>query len=120
PLARRCAKLAFRWGAHRDHPAENLDLDPRDRSAVEPAINDLEELADGRVIASREVAHRKRDRDFVALAAIAHESGALLHQFGGGGAAPPRCFCFGGPLCGQAGVPIARAGCLAAPTLRRG
>src|SRR3989442_10513867 len=88
-LASWCAKLAFRWGAHRDHPAENLDLDAWDRAAVEPAINGLEQLADGRSIGSREVAHRKLDRDLVALAAVAHEGGALLDQFGGGRAAPP-------------------------------
>src|SRR5260370_21599975 len=89
PLASGCAKLAFRWGAHRDHPAENFDLDLRARSAVEPAIHCLEQLADGRSIGSRQVAHRKPYCDLVALAAITHVSGALLNQFGGG-RAPPR------------------------------
>src|SRR5262249_58730490 len=84
-----CAKLAFRWRPHRDHPAENLDVDARDRSAVEPAIDGLEQLADGRSIGRREVAHRKLDCDLVALAAVAHESGALLDQLGGGPAPPP-------------------------------
>src|SRR5256886_7456172 len=87
-LASGCAKLAFRWGAQRDHPAENLDLDAWDRAAVEPAINGLEQLADGRSIGSREVAHRKLDRDLVALAAVAHEGGALLNEFGGGRTTP--------------------------------
>ena len=48
PFLARGGETAFRRRAHRHHPAQDLDLDSRDRAAVEPAVGGLEQLGDGR------------------------------------------------------------------------
>src|ERR1700722_7112128 len=78
-LGARLGEAALRGRAEGNHPAQDLDLDARERPAVKLAIRRLEPFGDDSAVRRRERAHRQLDRDLVTLAAIAHEAGALLH-----------------------------------------
>src|SRR5262249_54557021 len=88
PLEGRTAELAFRGRAHRDNPAQYLDLDAGDCSTVKPAIGRLEQLPDGRSVGRGKIPHRKLNGDLMALTAVAHESRAMLNKVGGGRRTP--------------------------------